>query len=152
MEATKVAEYILWYLNEKYDIKISNLRLQKYLFLCQCNSIATSGKTLFEEDFDVWAHGPVVKSVYFKYCINGSLNILNAPNERPHLYDTNTKVIDDMLDYLVTANMTYFDLVDAIMNFTPVKRILEKRELVPSRERNRTNFPLTANELKKFLT
>lgn len=152
MEATKVAEYILWYLNEKYDIKISNLRLQKYLFLCQCNSIAARGKTLFEEDFDVWAHGPVVKSVYFRHCMNGCLNIFNVPNERPHLYDTNTKVIDDMLDYLVTANMTYFDLVDAIMNFIPVKRILEERELVPSRERNRTNFPLTANELKKFLT
>lgn len=152
MEATKVAEYILWYLNEKYDIKISNLRLQKYLFLCQCNSLAASGKTLFEEDFDVWAHGPVVKSVYFKYCINGSLNILNTSNERPLLHDTNTKIIDDMLDYLVTANMTYSDLVDVVMNFTPVKRILEERELVPSRERNRTNFPLTANELKKFLT
>lgn len=152
MEATKVAEYVLWYLNEKYDIKISNLRLQKYLFLCQCNSLAVDGKTLFEEDFDVWAHGPVVRSVYFKYCINGCLNILNVPNERPLLYNTNTKVIDDMLDYLVTANMTYSDLVDAIMNFTPVKRILEERELVPSRERNRTSFPLTANELKKFLT
>lgn len=152
MEATEVAEYLLWYLNEKYDIKISNLRLQKYLFLCQCNSIAASGKTLFEEDFDVWAHGPVVKSVYFKYCINGSLNIFNVPNERPHLYNTDTRVIDDMLDYLATANMTYSDLVDAIMNFTPVKRILKKRELVQSRDRNRTNFPLTANELKRFLT
>lgn len=152
MEATKVAEYILWYLNEKYDVKISNLRLQKYLFLCQCNSIAASGKTLFEEDFDVWAHGPVVKSVYFKYCVNGGLNIFDVPDERPHLYGTNTKVIDDMLDYLVTANMTYFDLVDAIMNFTPIKRILEERELVPSRDRNRMDFPLTTNELKKFLT
>lgn len=152
MEATKVAEYILWYLNEKYDIKISNLRLQKYLFLCQCNSIATNGKTLFEEDFDVWAHGPVVKSVYFKYCINGSLNIFNVPNERPLLYNTDTRVIDDMLDYLVTANMTYSDLVDVVMNFTPVKRILEERKFVPSRDRNRMNFPLTANELKKFLT
>lgn len=152
MEATKVAEYVLWYLNEKYDVKISNLRLQKYLFLCQCNSLATSGKTLFEEDFDVWAHGPVVKSVYFKYCVNGSLNILNVPSERPLLYNTNTKIIDDMLDYLVTVSMTYSDLVDAIMNFTPVKRILAKRELVPSRDRNRMNFSLTADELKRFLT
>lgn len=152
MEATKVAEYILWYLNEKYDIKISNLRLQKYLFLCQCNSIAASGKTLFEEDFDVWALGPVVKSVYFKYCVNGSLNILNVPSERPLLYNTNTKVIDDMLDYLVTANMTYSDLADVVMNFIPVNRILKKRELFSLRDRNRMNFPLTANELKRFLT
>lgn len=152
MEATKVAEYILWYLNEKYDIKISNLRLQKYLFLCQCNSLAASGKTLFEEDFDVWAHGPVVKSVYFKYCVNGSLNIFNVPDERPPLYNVNTKTIDDMLDYLVAKNMTYSDLTNTIMNFTPVKRILEERKFVPSKDRNRMNFPLTANELKKFLT
>lgn len=152
MEATKVAEYILWYLNEKYDIKISNLRLQKYLFLCQCNSIAVDGKTLFEEDFDVWAHGPVVKSVYFRHCMNGCLNILNVPNERPLLYNINTKVIDDMLDYLVIVNMTYSELVNAVMNFTPVKRILEERKFVPSKDRNRMNFPLTANELKKFLT
>ena len=52
----------------------------------------------------------------------------------------------------VAANMTYSDLVDAIMNFIPVKRILEERELVPSRDRNRTNFPSPANELKRFLT
>lgn len=155
MEATKavkVAEYVLWYLNEKYDIKISNLRLQKYLFLCQCNSLAVSGKTLFEEPFDMWAHGPVVKSIYFKYYVNGCLNIFNIPDERPLLYNTDTKVIDDMHDYLVTANITYFDLIDAIMNFTPVKRILEKRELVPNKDRNRMDFPLTANELKRFLT
>ena len=152
MEAVKVAEYILWYLNKKYDMKISNLRLQKYLFLCQCNSLAVSGKTLFEEDFDVWAHGPVVKSVYFKYCVNGSLNILNAPDEKPLLYNINTKTVDDMLDYLVAENMRYSDLVSAIMNFTPVKRILAKRELVPTKDRNRMDFPLSANELKRFLT
>ena len=152
MEAVKNAEYVLWYLNEKHNIKISNLRLQKYLFLCQCNSLAVSGKTLFEEDFDVWAHGPVVKSVYFKYCINGSLNILNIPDERPLLYNVNTKTIEDMLDYLVAENMTYSNLIAAIMNFTPVKRILEKRELVPAKYRNRMDFHLSANELKRFLT
>ena len=152
MESVKVAEYVLWYLNEKHDIKISNLRLQKYLFLYQCNSLAVSGKTLFEEDFDVWAHGPVVKSVYFKYYINGSLNIINVPDERPLLYNINTKTIDDMLDYLVAENMTYSDLTSAIMNFSPVKRILKKRELVPAKYRNRMNFPLSAIELKRFLT
>lgn len=152
MEAVKVAEYVLWYLNEKHDIKISNLCLQKYMFLCQCNSLAVSGETLFEEDFDVWAHGPVVKSVYFKYCMNGSLNILNIPDERPRLYNINTKTIDDMLDYLVAENMTYSDLITAIMNFVPVKRILEKRELVPAKDRNRMDFPLSTNELKRFLT
>lgn len=152
MESVKVAEYVLWYLNEKHDMKISNLRLQRYLFLCQCNSLAVSGKTLFEEDFDVWAHGPVVKSVYFKYCVNGSLNILNALDEKPLLYNINTKTIDDMLDYLVAENMRYSDLVSAIMNFTPVKRILAKRELVPAKDRNRMNFPLSTNELKRFLT
>ena len=152
MEAVKVAEYVLWYLNEKHDIKISNLRLQKYLFLCQCNSLAVSGETLFEEDFDVWAHGPVVKSVYFKYCVNGSLNIFSVPDERPPLYNINTKTIDDMLDYLVAKNMTYSDLANAIMNFIPVKRILEIRELIPAKDRNRMEFPLPANDLKRFLT
>lgn len=152
MEAVKVAEYVLWYLNEKHDIKINNLRLQRYLFLCQCNSLSVSGKTLFEEDFDVWAYGPVVKSVYFKYYMNGSLNIIRVPDERPRLYNINTKTIDDMLDYLVAENLTYSDLTNVIMNFTPVKRILERRELVPAKDRNRMDFPLSTNELKKFLT
>lgn len=57
-----------------------------------------------------------------------------------------------MLDYLVIANMTYSDLVDATMNFIPVKQILEEKELIPSKDRNKTNFPLPANELKRFLT
>ena len=152
MEAVKVAEYVLWYLNKKHDIKISNLRLQKYLFLCQCNSLAVSGETLFEEDFDVWVHGPIVKSVYSKYCMYGSLNIISIPDERPHLYNINTKTIDDMLDYLVAENMANSDLANAIMNFIPVKRILEIRELIPTKIRNKMDFPLPANDLKRFLT
>ena len=84
--------------------------------------------------------------------MNGCLNIIRVPDERPRLYNINTKTIDDMLDYLVAENLTNSDLTNAIVDFTPVKRILERRELVPAKDRSRMDFPLSANELKRFLT
>ena len=57
-----------------------------------------------------------------------------------------------MLDYLVAENMTYSDLTNAIMNFIPVKRILKIREFIPTKDRNKMEFPLPANDLKRFLT
>ena len=49
---------------------ISNLQLQKILYFCQLAHIKLSGKLLFsDEQFEAWQFGPVVRSIYVKYCL-----------------------------------------------------------------------------------
>ena len=71
-----------WFLNEnrkKINFEdseyITNLKLQKLLYYAQGCYLAKFDKNLFNEDFLAWEHGPVIKSIYEKYKINGSSGI-----------------------------------------------------------------------------
>ena len=55
---------------------ISNLQLQKILYFCQLAHINLSGKLLFsDEQFEAWQVGPIVRSIYLKYCLYGGFVI-----------------------------------------------------------------------------
>ncbi len=57
---------------------VSNLKLQKLLFFCQCTSIQERGAVLFQDDIVAWQYGPVVKSVYNTYSYRGASAIRRA--------------------------------------------------------------------------
>ena len=115
MKALKIAEYILWHLKDKHNKNISNLRLQKY---------------------------PVIKEVYYHYCINGALNIINVSKENP-LKGYGMNAVNDMIDLLVETNLTLSDLCKlSIHEFDIVKELWDKRKEEPI---------LTAFSFKKFL-
>ena len=144
MKALKVAEYILWYLKDKYNKNISNLRLQKYLFFCQYNEIMRNKKLLFDDNFVIWHYGPVVKDVYYHYCINGALNIMKVPEENP-LKDYPTNAIDDMIDFLFAANLTLADLSKfSIREFKMVE------DLWYEREKGLTKEPILSSKVLKY--
>ena len=56
----------------EYGDLITNLKLQKLLYYTNAWYMALHKKSLFEEDFQAWIHGPVVPSVYryFKDCMS----------------------------------------------------------------------------------
>lgn len=54
-----VARYIL----EKKG-EMSAMKLQKLLYYCQAWSMVWDERTLFDADFEAWANGPVLPSVY----------------------------------------------------------------------------------------
>jgi uncharacterized phage-associated protein len=43
---------------------LSNLKLQKLLYYAQGYHLAKFGQPLFDEDFEAWAYGPVLSSLY----------------------------------------------------------------------------------------
>jgi uncharacterized phage-associated protein len=45
---------------------ITQMKLQKLLFYAHAWHLATQNRPLFEEDFEAWAWGPVVRDVYFQ--------------------------------------------------------------------------------------
>jgi uncharacterized phage-associated protein len=51
---------------------ITPLKLQKLLYYAQGWALALRGGPLFDEDFEAWANGPVVRSVWDRFADNGS--------------------------------------------------------------------------------
>lgn len=43
------------------------LKVQKLLYFSQAYYLANYGKPLFDADFEAWAHGPVIPSVFYEY-------------------------------------------------------------------------------------
>lgn len=52
------------YLCEKSNWKLSNLSLQKMLYMADMNYVGKYGERMLDEDFQAWDYGPVLPSLY----------------------------------------------------------------------------------------
>lgn len=66
-KCTDVAKYFLSLQGNDAGDAISNMKLQKLLYYAQGFALALLDKPLFDEDFEAWAHGPVLRCIYNKY-------------------------------------------------------------------------------------
>lgn len=57
------------------NMALSNLKLQKLLYLYYTDYLLSTGKKLFDEPIEAWKFGPVVASVYELYKANGAKRI-----------------------------------------------------------------------------
>ncbi len=67
-------EIAQWFINRSaMDVDMfdgeymTNMKLQKMLYLAQCLSYAIKDSPLFKEQIQAWKHGPVVRPIYEKY-------------------------------------------------------------------------------------
>ncbi len=67
VKSEKIADYFICTIDREAGDSITHLKLQKLLFYAQAWSMVLFDKTLFEEDFQAWLHGPVLPSIYEKY-------------------------------------------------------------------------------------
>ncbi len=79
------AEDIARYVIRKCTLEncaITNLQLQKILYYLQAAFLQERNRALFNDDIEAWQFGPVVRSVYRKYCGYGAFAI--REDEKPH--------------------------------------------------------------------
>lgn len=74
----QIADWFLANVDREAGDNITHLKLQKLLFYAQAWSLAAYGEPLFDEDFQAWAHGPVLPSIYRKYRKHGFEPLLSA--------------------------------------------------------------------------
>src|SRR5437016_1983852 len=65
-----IADYFIALSNESQS-PITNLKLQKLVYYAQAWHLAILKKALINEDFQSWAHGPVIPQLYNDYRSNG---------------------------------------------------------------------------------
>lgn len=62
-----VADYFLYLSSLETENSITPLKLQKLCYYAQAWNMVWDDETLFDEDFEAWAHGPVNPQLYDKY-------------------------------------------------------------------------------------
>lgn len=89
-----VAEYILQRVGP-----MSAMKLQKLLYYCQAWHLVWKEKELFAEDFEAWANGPVLRSLYDKH--RGVYRIESGffKGDPKKLSDDERVVIDEVLNF-----------------------------------------------------
>ena len=70
-----IANYFTCTIDREAGDSITHLKLQKLMYYAQSWSLVIFGKTLFNEDFQAWSHGPVLQSIYNNYKQYGYENI-----------------------------------------------------------------------------
>ncbi|MGB3337472.1 MAG: type II toxin-antitoxin system antitoxin SocA domain-containing protein [Devosia sp.] len=66
-----IAEWFINRVDRDAGEAMTHLKVQKLLYFSQAYFLANFHKPLFEEDFEAWAHGPVLPSVFKEFSGNG---------------------------------------------------------------------------------
>lgn len=107
--AESVAQYIILQ-GQRRDAPPSHLALQKLLYFVQRDWLREKETPLFDDDFEAWQFGPVIRSVYRHYCIYGSSPIWEDI-KAPALSETVCEFIRQKYDTYKVASP--WDLVSA---------------------------------------
>jgi uncharacterized phage-associated protein len=90
--ASDVAKWFVASLDREAGDSITPLKLQKIIYYAQAWALVLLKRPLFDEDFQAWAHGPVVENVYNEYKQHG-WNAIPAPAETPEFEED----VEDLL-------------------------------------------------------
>lgn len=75
LRAIDVAKYFLILVDREAGDVITQLKLQKLMYLVQGIHLALYDKPLFKEEIEAWEHGPVVRELHTEFSGYGSLPI-----------------------------------------------------------------------------
>ncbi|MGL5057019.1 MAG: Panacea domain-containing protein [Fusobacteriaceae bacterium] len=83
--------------------EITNLKLQKLLYFAQGHYMQENdGNFLFEQDFQAWAHGPVIPDVYQEYKVHMWFNLPKVQDVRLEGHYEN--FLEKLLEYYGAKN------------------------------------------------
>lgn len=87
-----VAKYIL-----EAQGKMSTMKLQKLCYYCQAWSLVWDDETLFDEEFQAWANGPVCRELFYqtqgRYSVSADDEPGNSSNLLPYQIETINAVL-----------------------------------------------------------
>ena len=93
----QIANWFLANIGREAGDLITHLKLQKLVYYAQAWSLAARGKPLFEEDFQAWAHGPVVPSLFRAFRDFG-MDPIPEPASVPRLDEETVELLTEVLD------------------------------------------------------
>lgn len=104
-----VADYFIALSNETHS-PITNLKLQKLVFYAQAWNLALLNRSLIEEDFQAWVHGPVIPQLYNEYRQFGWKPIIREDLREGALARIKNEFSPDVVEVLTDVEYEYFGL------------------------------------------
>lgn len=92
-KAIEVASYFLSKVDDEAGELISHLKLQKLVYYAQAWTLAFFNRSILEEDFQAWVHGPVVPELYNNYKNFGKNPIPKVTVLDENIFDEDEKSI-----------------------------------------------------------
>lgn len=98
-----VIDLAYYIINSGQFSDLNPLKLQKLLYYIQSWHLVFRGEKLFENDFEAWIHGPVVREVFGHFRSNGVLMYEPMPTNRNFsnnldLEKEQLEIIEDVLE------------------------------------------------------
>lgn len=104
-DAMDIAEYVLWYCENKLKNPITNLQLQKFLYYIQGANLAVNGESMFDNLIEAWKYGPVVPDVYYWYNENLSNAIRGVEIGKENTLSREEEIIiNAVVELLISVN------------------------------------------------
>ncbi len=137
MNAIDLSSYILD-TTSKSELEITQMQLQKLLFLIELESFKRTGKSLIDENFSSFEHGPVIKALYPYVAEKGS-SPLKPFIENVVLKDDSTKTIVDYIinkyakysaSYLRNYTRHFYSWKNHFQEIIPKEKIKEDAQIV----------------------
>jgi uncharacterized phage-associated protein len=121
-KAEDVANYLIFLASQENQEKeregITNLKLQKLLYLAQAYYLVKFNKPLFVENLEAWDYGPVVPEVYQKLKYNGSKTII-IEEDRSKISEDDKEILKKVWGSF--GGYSASRLVDIVHSHTPWK-------------------------------
>lgn len=109
-KACDIAEYVIFYSYAK-DYSISNLRLQKLLYLIQ-EEFSEVERKCFDDEVEYWDCGPIIDDVYRKYKVYSGGNIPGFIAKSPSdITDNDKTLIASVVDNYKHESTTQLDKI-----------------------------------------
>jgi uncharacterized phage-associated protein len=98
IDVVNVTKVLLSYSDDRVEDWMTPLKIQKLLYYTQAVSLVLTWKTLFKDEIQAWAHGPVIPSIFRRYKEFGSWVITIDINEDIKLNSEERNIIDQTWD------------------------------------------------------
>lgn len=114
----KIASNVIWYAHQIQQ-PITNLQLQKILYLIQGTFLASFNEPCFDDDIVAWISGPIVENIFYKYgCIYGA-DAIWEDGTPPTMSQDKWNIITSIIEKCLKCSPP--DLAKIILNQAPYK-------------------------------
>ena len=128
--ASDIADWFLAKIDREAGDAVTHLKLQKLVYYAQAWTLALLGHPLIEEEFEAWAHGPCVPSLWERFRHHG-WEALPEPDSAPDLPEDIRELLGEVLD--VYGNLSAKYLEELVCKESPWK---EARDGLPPEVRS----------------
>lgn len=92
----QIADWFLCTIDREAGDSLTHLKLQKLIYYAQAWALVFFDEPLFAESIQAWTHGPVVYSVFQRFCDSG-WDALTIPAVCPELESQTTDLLNEIL-------------------------------------------------------